>query len=106
MISRLHKLRRAKALANRIQHLRQAVIPLLVVKRPRWVINRVAEILGKPTRVPDARNAIDIPEFVLASGERVTVLDNWPKILAEPSPCGRGGNRGANSLDNLSRSEG
>ena len=24
-------------------------------------------------------NAIDIPEFVLASGERVTVLDNWPK---------------------------
>jgi len=24
-------------------------------------------------------NAIDIPEFVLASGERITVLDNWPK---------------------------
>jgi glucose/arabinose dehydrogenase len=23
-------------------------------------------------------NAIDIPEFVLASGERITVLDNWP----------------------------
>ena len=24
-------------------------------------------------------NAIDIPEFVLASGERITVLDDWPK---------------------------
>jgi hypothetical protein len=24
-------------------------------------------------------NALDIPEFVLASGERITVLDNWPK---------------------------
>jgi hypothetical protein len=24
-------------------------------------------------------NAIDIPEFVLASGERVTVLNNWPQ---------------------------
>jgi glucose/arabinose dehydrogenase len=24
-------------------------------------------------------NAIDIPEFVLASGEGITVLDNWPK---------------------------
>jgi hypothetical protein len=24
-------------------------------------------------------NAIDIPEFVLVSGERITVLDNWPK---------------------------
>ena len=29
-------------------------------------------------------NAIDIPEFVLASGERITVLDNWPK---NPSLC-------------------
>jgi hypothetical protein len=24
-------------------------------------------------------NAIDIPEFILASGERITVLDDWPK---------------------------
>ncbi|MGA7084769.1 MAG: extensin family protein, partial [Pseudolabrys sp.] len=32
-------------------------------------------------------NAIDIPEFVLASGERVTVLDNWPKVLStKPAP--------------------
>ena len=31
-------------------------------------------------------NAIDIPEFVLASGERITVLDNWPKILHSPVP--------------------
>jgi glucose/arabinose dehydrogenase len=28
--------------------------------------------------------AIDIPEFVLASGERVTVLDNWPKNPPNP----------------------
>ena len=55
-------------------------------------------------------NAIDIPEFVLASGERITVLDNWPKnsltLPAESSSCGRGGNLGANGLDHLSRSEG
>ena len=34
-------------------------------------------------------NAIDISEFVLASGERITVLDNWPKnsfTLAVPLP--------------------
>ena len=29
-------------------------------------------------------NAIDIPEFVLASGERVTVLDNWAKNPPNP----------------------
>ena len=29
-------------------------------------------------------SAIDIPEFVLASGERVTVLDNWPKNPPNP----------------------
>ena len=29
-------------------------------------------------------NAIDIPEFVLASGERITVLDNWPKNTPNP----------------------
>ena len=57
-------------------------------------------------------NAIDIPEFVLASGERITVLDNWPKNpftppppFAEPSSCGRGGSLGANGLDHPSRSE-
>ena len=32
-------------------------------------------------------NAIDIPEFMLASGERITVLDNWPKNpFAPPLP--------------------
>ena len=34
-------------------------------------------------------NALDISEFVLASGERITVLDNWPKnsfTLAVPLP--------------------
>ena len=29
-------------------------------------------------------NAIDIPEFMLASGERITVLDNWPKSPFSP----------------------
>ena len=38
-------------------------------------------------------NALDVSEFVLASGEHITVLDNWPKNSAEPSSCGRGGNR-------------
>ena len=36
-------------------------------------------------------NAVDIPELVLASGERITVLDNWPKNpftppLPSPNP--------------------
>jgi glucose/arabinose dehydrogenase len=31
-------------------------------------------------------NAIDIPEFVLGSGERITVLDNWPKTKNPFSP--------------------
>ena len=36
-------------------------------------------------------NAIDIPEFVLATGDRITVLDNWPKNpftppLPSPNP--------------------
>jgi hypothetical protein len=31
-------------------------------------------------------NAIDIPEFVLASGEQITVLDNWPKNPFTPPP--------------------
>ena len=58
-------------------------------------------------------NAIDIPEFVLASGERITVLDELAQEslhsacpFAEPSSCGGGGNLGANGLDHLSRSEG
>jgi hypothetical protein len=29
-------------------------------------------------------NAVDIPEFVLASGERITVLDDWPKSPFTP----------------------
>lgn len=31
-------------------------------------------------------NALDISEFVLASGERVTVLETWPTVPAEPPP--------------------
>ena len=29
-------------------------------------------------------NALDVSEFVLASGKRVTVLDAWPKVAAAP----------------------
>jgi hypothetical protein len=29
-------------------------------------------------------NALDVSEFVLASGERITVLDSWPKVVSTP----------------------
>ena len=29
-------------------------------------------------------NALDVSEFVLASGEHITVLDSWPKVLSTP----------------------
>ena len=29
-------------------------------------------------------NALDVSEFVLASGEHITVLDNWPKVVSTP----------------------
>ena len=29
-------------------------------------------------------NALDVAEFILASGEHVTVLDSWPKTAAPP----------------------
>ena len=32
-------------------------------------------------------NALDVSEFVLASGERITISDDWPKVVeAPPSP--------------------
>ena len=32
-------------------------------------------------------NALDVSEFVLANGERITILDDWPKVVkAPPSP--------------------
>jgi Extensin-like protein C-terminus len=33
-------------------------------------------------------NAIDVSEFVLANGERITILDSWPKpVVASPAPA-------------------
>ena len=29
-------------------------------------------------------NALDVSEFVLASGEHITVLDSWPKVVSVP----------------------
>ena len=29
-------------------------------------------------------NALDVSEFVLASGEHITVLDSWPKVVPVP----------------------
>ena len=29
-------------------------------------------------------NALDVSEFVLASGEHITVLDSWPKVVSTP----------------------
>ena len=31
-------------------------------------------------------NAFDVSEFVLADGTRITVLDDWPKIVEAPPP--------------------
>jgi hypothetical protein len=29
-------------------------------------------------------NTLDVSEFVLASGEHITVLDSWPKVVSTP----------------------
>ncbi len=41
---------------------------------------------GANTRISEhaLANALDISEFVLASGERVTVLKSWPRVLPPP----------------------
>jgi hypothetical protein len=31
-------------------------------------------------------NALDVSEFVLANGERITILDDWPKVVEVPPP--------------------
>src|SRR5215831_6348261 len=31
-------------------------------------------------------NALDVSEFVFASGEHITVLENWPRLVATPPP--------------------
>jgi len=31
-------------------------------------------------------NALDVSEFVLANGVRITVLDDWPKVVEAPTP--------------------
>jgi hypothetical protein len=31
-------------------------------------------------------NALDVAEFVLANGERITILDDWPKVVEVPPP--------------------
>jgi len=43
---------------------------------------------GANTRISEhaLANALDISEFVLASGERVTVLKSWPRVVPPPQP--------------------
>ncbi|HUU65885.1 MAG TPA: extensin family protein [Methyloceanibacter sp.] len=43
---------------------------------------------GANTRISEhaLANALDISEFVLASGERVTVLKSWPRVVPPPEP--------------------
>jgi hypothetical protein len=31
-------------------------------------------------------NALDVSEFVLANGERITILEDWPKVVEVPAP--------------------
>jgi hypothetical protein len=40
-------------------------------------------------------NALDVSEFVLATGERITILDDWPKIVEAPPPPEPNPNRAA-----------
>ncbi|HET7851320.1 MAG TPA: extensin family protein, partial [Methyloceanibacter sp.] len=40
-------------------------------------------------------NALDVSEFVLANGERITVLDDWPKVVEVPPPPEANPNRAA-----------
>ena len=43
---------------------------------------------GANTRISQhaLANALDISEFALASGERITVLDSWPHVVPPPPP--------------------
>ena len=38
-------------------------------------------------------NALDVAEFVLANGERITILNDWPKVVEPPPPPDANPNR-------------
>jgi hypothetical protein len=42
-------------------------------------------------------NALDVSEFVLANGERITILDDWPKTLPAPTDSSSSGTVAGNA---------
>ena len=45
-------------------------------------------------------NAFDVSEFVLANGTRITVLDDWPKVVETPPPPEANPNRVSDAKEN------
>ena len=45
-------------------------------------------------------NAFDVSDFVLANGRRITVLDDWPKIVEAPPPPEANPNRASDTKEN------
>ena len=45
-------------------------------------------------------NALDVSEFVLANGERITILDDWPKVVEAPPPPEANPNRAPEDKEN------
>ncbi|MGH6826449.1 extensin family protein [Methyloceanibacter sp.] len=50
-------------------------------------------------------NALDVSEFVLANGERVTVLDDWPKVVEVPPPPAANPNRAPEDKESVAASK-
>jgi hypothetical protein len=50
-------------------------------------------------------NALDVAEFVLANGERITILDDWPKVVEAPPPPEANPNRAAEDKKSVTASK-
>jgi hypothetical protein len=50
-------------------------------------------------------NALDVAEFVLANGEHITILDDWPKVVEAPPPPEANPNRAPEDKENVTASK-
>ena len=50
-------------------------------------------------------NALDVAEFVLANGQRITILDDWPKALEPPPPPEPNPNRAPEDKESVTASK-
>jgi hypothetical protein len=50
-------------------------------------------------------NALDVSEFVLANGERITILEDWPKVVEVPPPPEANPKRATKDKENVAASK-